>query len=89
MLCQTIASILLAEKCITHLLTVSKFGSHHIIESSSEIRRDILNGGEEWRKAVSNPVEDAIDENYDEIVSVLEPEGEYSGSKYKDAIASN
>lgn len=60
-----------------------------ITESSTEIRQDILEGGDEWRDAVSNPVEDAIDGSYDEIVSVLEHRGEYSGSKYKDAIASN
>jgi nicotinamide mononucleotide adenylyltransferase len=61
----------------------------HIIESSTEIRQNILEGGDKWRSAVSSPVEDVIDENYEEIVSALEPEGEYSGSKYKDAIASN
>lgn len=72
--------------------TVFEDSELDFIESSTDIRQSILNSEDDWRKAVSDPVEDAIDENYDEILSALEPKDEYPGEeyrgKYKDAIAS-
>lgn len=61
----------------------------HIVSSSTEIRQLIREEDEEWRDAVSDPVEEAIDEEYDAIRDAIVPEEEYDGSKYKDIITSN
>lgn len=63
----------------------------HMMGSATDIRKDISRGdgpSMEWRKSVSDPVEDAIDENYSKIVRTLESKDKYYGSKYRDIIAS-
>ncbi|MCJ7429430.1 MAG: hypothetical protein MUP66_03480 [Candidatus Nanohaloarchaeota archaeon QJJ-5] len=62
---------------------------YDIVSSSTEIRQLIRNDDDRWRDAVSDPIEDAIDAEYETIRETIVPAEEYNGSKYKDIIASN
>lgn len=65
------------------------YDQYEIVSSSTEIRQMIREDNEDWRDAVSDPVEDAIDDDYEAIRESIMPEEDYDGSKYKDILASN